>query len=154
MNTIGEQDNGKAPEMRVLGELSKPASPDNVAPFLDFVSSHGRELGFSDKRVREIEAAVEQALTNIIERAFEGATGSIHVTCNIDPRERFVVVIVDEGKPFNMLLAGSRFFDDEPEERKVATGTLKKMIDDIEYRRVENTNMLTLIAAKNVRSKQ
>lgn len=150
---MDEQENGQNSGMRVLGELREPAETTNLSVFVTFVSSRARELGFSDKRVQEIEAAVKEALHNIIEHAFAKVTGHIHITCNVDHGERLVVVIVDDGRPFNMLLAGARFFDDA-DDRNVSTLMIKRMVNDIEYKRVENTNILILIASEHIRSKE
>ncbi len=67
----------------------------------DFVEEAAREFGFGDDDVSNIVLAVDEACTNIIKHAYEGAsTGTITVEIRREGKT-FSVRIRDNGKAFN-----------------------------------------------------
>ncbi len=67
----------------------------------DFAGQAARDAGMDDSEVYEIELAVDEACTNVIEHAYgKDKKGEIECTC--DARENgLTIVIRDHGKPFD-----------------------------------------------------
>ena len=131
-------------EDRVPDDITKPALVDAIPALVEFVSTHAWEAGFEDERIREIGGAVEEALQNIVTFACPDGTGEIRMSCDVHDSGALIITIVDTGKPFNMLLAGTfpeaeDFF--EP-GKKPSTNVMKKVIKNIEYRRGSDRNTL------------
>lgn len=147
-------ENGETSDVRILGEVSRAGQAASVPSLAEFVAGKAKEQGFSEKRLGQIGDALHEALTNIISHAMAGKTGDIHITCSLDRADRLVIAIVDEGRPFNMLLADDPFINPNGEDmRNVSTRTMKRMMDTIEYKRVDNKNVLTLTASGHSRDK-
>ena len=74
---------------------------DNLVKIGDFVRQAAQDAGLDSFSVYQVETAVDEACTNIIEYAYgkEGA-GDIECTCQATPSQ-FVVILRDWGKPFN-----------------------------------------------------
>lgn len=135
---------GKRPEEKIPEEITKPATADAIPAFVEFASTHAWEAGFADERIREISRAVEEALRNIVTFACADGTGEIRMSCNVHESGTLIINIVDTGAPFNMLLAGTfpeakDFFEPGKEP---STRVMKKMIQNIEYRRGSDRNTL------------
>ncbi len=101
---------------------------------LDFVSSHLQAIGIDPMRTKDIRLAVEEILSNIFEHAYHGEKGEYELSCKKSP-DKYVIEISDSGKPFDMTI----------HQGGMGTFLIKKLISHIEYRRVENRNILTLI---------
>ena len=68
-----------------------------------------------------------------------------------------MISIVDTGDPFNILLADVVFAGEEPGdsgEKGIGAADKKRMIDNIEYKRVEQENMLTFTVSGRCRTKR
>ncbi len=147
-------DNGQKSDARILGEIRGSGEEASLPSLVEFVAAKAEERGFSEKRIGQIRNALQEALTNIIGHAMAGKPGDIRITCSLDRAERLVIAIVDDGRPFNMLLADDPFINPNAEGAKdVSTRTMKRMMDTIEYKRIENTNVLTLTASGYSRDK-
>jgi len=140
----------------VLGEIRRPAHMAALPELLEFVSSKEREQGFSPERIEEIGSALEEALAGVVTEAYRVRQGEISITCGLDPWGKLVISMIDTGDPFNILLADVVFAGEEPgDEKKMASARLiKKMIDNIEYKRVERENMLTFTVSGRCRTKR
>ena len=67
-----------------------------------FVSRIALKEGFSEESAAEIELALDEAVTNIVEHSYDyNPTQNIGITIATD-RSRFVITLVDKGKGFNM----------------------------------------------------
>jgi anti-sigma regulatory factor (Ser/Thr protein kinase) len=156
----GEGVNGDEEEgvtSNVIGEISRAARMSSVPELVQFVSSVERQEGFSDERIAEVEAAVREALTAIIHGDAKGRIGDITVTCKHDHWGKLVISIEDRGEAFNILLADVVFQGETSpvdEERRAAARLIKKMIDKIEQKRVDETNVLTFTLSPALRTKR
>lgn len=140
---------------QVLGEQTLPADAGCVGAFVEFAAGHARRRGFTDSRIDEITKVLNEALNNIIQFTFETSGGDIKVSCNIDKFGKFVLAIVDSGKPFNMLLEDDPFIGSlqpHPEGPKLSTRTMKRFSSNIEYKRLENRNHLIITLARDMKS--
>jgi anti-sigma regulatory factor (Ser/Thr protein kinase) len=142
-------------ENAIPDEMIKPALTDEIPALVTFVSSHAWEAGFEDERIREIGRAVEEALQNIVTFACPDGAGEIRMSCDVHDSGALIITIVDTGKPFNMLLAGTfpeaeDFF--EP-GKAPSTRIMKKAIKNIEYRRGSDRNIFVFTINPNLKKK-
>ena len=155
--TIGDiGDDSEIPESYVIGEISRPAQMTALPELLEFVAEVEGQEGFSDERIGEIEAALREAFTNIVENSEKDKGGDIAVTCKHDHWGKLMIVITDTAKPFNILLADIVFQGEKTpvnEGRRDSARIIKRMIDNIEQKRVDEQNVLTFTVAPRLRTK-
>ena len=151
--------NGESPQeeiTNVLGELIRPARIESVPEFLEFSASIERQEGFGEERIKEIETALREALTNIVKSAGKGGGGEVTVTCKHDHWGKLMIVIEDKGEPFNILLADIVFQGEKnpvDEERMHSARLIKRLIDNLEHKRVDESNILTFTVSPRLRTK-
>lgn len=150
-------DNGDRAKTNVIGEMSRPAQLASLPEFLEFVSSIERQEGFGEDRIGEVETALKEALTTIAKSAEKKqGGGDIVVTCKRDHWGKLMIVISDTGEPFNILLADIVFQGEESPvdaERRDSARVIKRLIDNIEQKRVDETNVLTFTVSPRLRTK-
>ncbi len=102
----------------------------------EFVSDKAKLFGFSSDDANKIALAVDEACTNLIQHAYHlDKSKQFCIEVETDKR-RFVVKILDDGKPFNPLDVNSpdmkKYFS---EFRKSGLGIhlMKLVMDDIKY---------------------
>jgi len=113
---------------------------------MDAVSECAREHGFDQKKIGKIELALEEALGNICNYSYSEEPGNAEVSCKQDNR-RFIIEIVDSGIPFDMTSLPAPDLTPNIEERKIGglgIFLIKKMVDEVKYRREGNFNILKL----------
>jgi anti-sigma regulatory factor (Ser/Thr protein kinase) len=95
-----------------------------------------------------VELALEEALTNVCNYAYDGEAGDVEARCILDDvSDGLVVEIIDSGKPFNPLDAPEPNLTPEVERRQMGgLGVLliSKIANDVRYQRLENQNLLRL----------
>ncbi len=134
----------KPQDPRPPDEIVQPAKEEAIPALVEFTTTQAWEAGFDDERIRGIGLAVDEALRNILEFARFDGDGEIRVSISTHDSGAMIIHIVDNGAPFNMLLAGTF-----PEVEKAlesdpmpSTKVMKKAIKNIEYIRGTNKNML------------
>ena len=75
----------------------------NLAKIAEFVRTASEEAGFDNASIYEIETAVDEACSNIIEHGYgaEGI-GDIDCTYQID-KKGLTIILNDHGQPFDLL---------------------------------------------------
>ncbi|UCE82696.1 MAG: ATP-binding protein [Deltaproteobacteria bacterium] len=134
--------------MRLLSELKLPAEISNLRDFINLVSKCAEEQGVSPGRITEIGVATEEALVNICMYAYQGATGDVKVSCMLDDENRFVIEIEDTGMAFDLLGVGDPNLTDDIAEREVGglgVFIIKELMNEVQYRREDNKNILKLV---------
>lgn len=123
-----------------------PASLDYLHAMLQFVCDHGRQAGFQEPILYQVELAVEEALVNIIMYAFEHKNETIEIDCVSWKHQHFDVVIMDRGIPFNPLNA-KKLSSVSGHESQGGWGIffILKIMDEVHYRYEDGKNILTLI---------
>ena len=114
---------------------------------IEFVSDFANEKGFSEKRIKEIELAAEEALVNVFNYAYPEEPGEVAVICKLEDNSRFTVEISDSGVPFNVLSLPDPDLTSKVPERKIGglgVFFIRKMTDEVRYRRVGDSNILIL----------
>jgi serine/threonine-protein kinase RsbW len=135
-----------------MSRLKLPARLENLQSFIKLAASCATELGFMQKRIREIELAVEEAIVNICNYAYQDGEGDVEMICR-DEGGLFIIEIEDYGKPFNILTLPEPDVTAGIMERQVrGLGVLliKKFMDDVYYCREADKNRLSLILCRPV----
>lgn len=140
----------------VLGEITRPGTAESIPELIEYVASIAKERNFSPERIAEVETALRAALGHILQTAYKEQTGNIAIVCRHDNFDNFVIAMVDTGTPSNILLADVSFPGEESagdKERKATARLIKKLVDNIEYKRVEQENTLTFTMSRALRKK-
>ncbi len=137
--------------MQLLSQKKWPARLESLYESLDFVSSCARALGFNAERIGELELVMEEVLVNIFKYAYRGKeTGDVTISCSEDGGN-LVMNVVDSGVPFDLLAASDPDITAGVDDRPVGglgIYLIKKLMDEVKYRREEGRNRLTLVLLK------
>ena len=137
--------------MDLLLQVKLPVIFENLTQFIESVSDCARAQGFGQKRVSQIELAMDEVIANIVNYSYPDKSGDAEVVCSIDDKNRFVIEIMDWGVPFNVLSLDDPDLVSDISERKVGglgVFMIREFMDDVKYRFEDNKNILTLIANK------
>lgn len=120
-----------------------------ISPIRRLVGSTAMREGFSEESIHELELAIDESITNIIEHGYNfDASKSIGVNIAFD-QDKMIITISDKGKPFNMQkLPENSFFSSKGPFRGRGQYIIRNTIDKIEYTPVsgvENKLVLTKI---------
>ncbi len=132
--------------MRTLLQIKLPAKLENLGRWMKAVSECAKEQGFDQKKIGKIELAVEEALANICNYSYPEEPGNAEVSCKQDNRQ-FIIEIIDSGIPFDMTSLPAPDLTSSIEKRKIGglgIFLIKKMVDEVKYRRERNFNILKL----------
>ncbi len=137
-------------------ELQVPAEIQSLKKIRDFIARIGKKYRLSDKTVNAFKLACDEASTNVIRHAYRDGSGMITVRA-IVRKQTVTVSLLDQG----------RFFDpkavkDPDLKRYVAIGKkgglgimmIRKLVDDIDYRKTEEGNELRLTNKREVRERR
>jgi len=116
-----------------------------------FVLSHARAENLPGGRMTDIELGLEEALVNIFQYAYPEGGGEVEISCRIDEGRKFIIEISDAGIPFDVLSVAEPDLSLALEDRQIGgLGVLliRKLMDDVTYRRERNRNVLTLTVIK------
>ncbi len=137
--------------MQAPSSIKLPAKLESLERLIGFVSDCAAGEGIERKRITEIEIATEEALVNIFNYAYEGKDGDVEVVCRADNNDRFIIEIMDLGVPFNLLSLQEPDTSLDISDRQIGglgIFLIRNLMDDVQYRREESRNILTLIASK------
>ena len=87
--------------MTRLGELRVPARHDNLRTISYFIHGIGHRLSLSDKALFDLELAIEEAATNIINHAYPGDQKGDIVLVADEMGDFVQVALTDWGVPLN-----------------------------------------------------
>jgi serine/threonine-protein kinase RsbW len=117
--------------------------PETIA----FVAGHAADWGLHPQRLSHLELAVEEAVANICDYAYEVPPGDF--TVRIRPESSSLVVeIVDDGVPFDPLDVAEPDLRAGVRDRPIGgLGILlvRRLMDEVSYRRDGDRNILTLV---------
>lgn len=138
--------------MQLISQKTRPARLESLYEFMDFVSSCAKALGYNAERIGELELVMEEILVNIIKYAYPGREpGDVTILCR-EEGGNLILDVVDSGVPFDLLAASDPDITAGVDERPVGglgIYLIKKLADDVKYRREKNKNRLTLSLFKN-----
>ena len=136
--------------MPAPSKIELPARMDSLRAFLTQAVVCAEKQGFNRDRIHDVQLALEEILVNIFSYAYPGGGGAVEMTCLPDAHGRLVVEIADRGVPFNMLAHADPDTSADIEERRIGglgIFFVKKLMDDVRYRRENDRNVLTIIAS-------
>lgn len=134
-------------------ELTLLNRPSELARLQDQLESLGREHGFPAKVLHDIQLAAEEHLTNILNYAFTDQTDhKIAIRLMVDD-SALRIEVEDDGRPFNPLDHPMPDLSPPLDARPIGglgIHMMKKSTDRLEYRRVADKNVLTMV--KNIKA--
>lgn len=101
-----------------------------------FTEAIGQEEVWNNDVTEQVIIAVDEAVTNVMEHAYECKQGYPIKISFIIEADRFSVIIVDQGKPFDFrsfLLADIQKKLQERAQKGMGTIIMKKFMDTLEY---------------------
>jgi serine/threonine-protein kinase RsbW len=126
------------------------ADKGQIPAVIAFVMRQAEPWDLHRRRRTQLQLALEEAIVNICDYAYEKPPGEIVV--RVEPSEsRFAVELVDEGVPFDPLAV------EEPDLRAAAheraaggLGILlvRRVMDEVSYRREGSRNVLRLVIGR------
>lgn len=141
------------------GSLSKtmdktfPASLDRLYEMLHFIREQAAIAEFDESEISKIELAVEETLVNIITYGYPKRSGIIEINCSPSVANGIKIIIKDKGLAYNPLTNAKKFDPAASLEKRSIGGYgiffILKIMDEVDYKRVETYNVLTLTKFKN-----
>lgn len=116
----------------------------NLARVADFVADAARKTKISQRQSDDIQMAVDEAVTNVMEHAYAGRTnGHISIQLEIDAKA-ILVEIRDQGHAFNPKKVKKPNVNSPLSERSIGglgIFFMKKLMDKVEFTRDETGNI-------------
>ena len=125
-----------------------PAVYSSLSPISILVRDIAERIGFDEKRVYDIELAIDEACSNIIDHAYlPGQQGEMTISMATD-QNGMTIVLSDQGQPFNPndIPAPDLISDiNVRQERGLGVFLVHQLMDYVHYEVLpDNTNQLTL----------
>ncbi len=124
-------------------KISLASETDAIGPALDELESRLIEVGVSTEHVLEVRLLGEEAITNVVKYA-SAASMALEVQVT---REEIVVVLRDDGKPFDPSSAESPDLEASLADRALGglgIHLIQSLSDAVSYAREEDRNVLRL----------
>jgi serine/threonine-protein kinase RsbW len=126
-----------------------PASYDSLESIGEFSSRAAKEAGFDDNSVYEVQLAVDEAATNIIEHAYGGeGMGDILISYEVAP-ETLILRLHDHGKPFDPKLVKNPRLHlklEDVSSRGLGIFWMRKLMDEVRFEfSLDGGNTLTMM---------
>lgn len=137
--------------MTVLTSLRMSAKLENLGTFIGSLSNCAKTQKFEQEKVSRMELAAEEALVNVFRYAYPEAPGDVEMTCKLE-EDRFTIEIIDSGIPFDVTATPDPKVTGGVHEREpggLGIFFIKKVMDEVRYRRENDRNILTLIIQKD-----
>lgn len=116
----------------------------NLARVAEVVADAAKKAKLSQKQSDDVQMAVDEALTNVMEHAYAGqANGQISIQLRVDEQE-FFVEIRDQGKPFDPKKVKKPNTKSPLSERAIGglgIFFMKKLMDKVEFTRDQTSNI-------------
>ncbi len=128
------------------------AEMQNLEHFVSAIREYAARHTFTEKRIREIELAAEEALVNIFQHAYPaGQGGEVTLECSLNRMQQLIIRFMDTGIPFDGSAFDAPDLTSELDERPVGGLGLffiHAMMDEVSFHREGDTNILTLLAGR------
>ncbi len=127
--------------------LSLPSDMELISSIRQFVGQVARKQGFGEEDAHDVEIALSEALTNVVEHGYppHNTAYRVDVTCEIDA-SKCVLILHDEGKVFDPVSATIPPISEQRRERDFHLGTfyIRRCMDDVHYATRAQKNTLTM----------
>lgn len=124
-----------------------PARIDVIPDVMNYVSAAAEKAALHPKRVMHIQLAVDEAMANICNYAYQIPPGEVLVRIQYQ-EDRFIVEMIDEGIPFDPLNVTEPDVQLDIEKREVGglgIFLLRQLMQEVRYRREGTQNILTFV---------
>ena len=136
-----------------MNALRLPATMENLSNLMRFVTDLLTKNGFPEQRALEIEIAAEEVLVNIIRYAYsEGSPGDVELRGRVVSEDEFMLEFEDGGVPFDPTSLSPPDVNLSLSQREpggLGFFLVRKMVNEVRYRRERNRNILTLLIRKS-----
>lgn len=113
----------------------------------EFVQNMLRRYGCSSKIMMQINLVMEELFVNIASYAYQNGNGTCKVIVNYDGEKEVVIIIEDDGIPFNPLEKADPDITLSAQNREIGGLGIfitKKIMDQIEYQFANQKNRLKM----------
>ena len=131
----------------VHDDLQMRADMDELPRMKDFVVNAAEKAGMNSRDTKCLRLAVEEAVTNVIQYAYDGGNNCQLSLSACTTGNALEVTITDKGKPFNPTtapMADTTIPADERTEGGLGILLLHRMSDGLDYRREDGCNILKI----------
>jgi anti-sigma regulatory factor (Ser/Thr protein kinase) len=129
-------------------ELTVDGRLDNLASIADFVVKAAQSSGLDERATFEVQLAVDEACTNVIQHSYgEEGKGEIVLCCELADSD-FVVTIRDHGRPFDPECVPAPDLTCSLAERRegmLGLYFMRQLMDEVCFRFDAEGNELTMI---------
>ena len=135
-----------------MNTLKRKAELQFLAEMVQFVANSATLSGFSQEILNDIKLIAEEIIVNIIDHGYSNNAGDIEISCWLEGENKFITEIVDSGIAFDILKKEDPDLSLGISERPIGgLGILliKKLADDVEYRRLKEKNILKFVILKS-----
>jgi len=136
-----------------MNALRLPATMENLSNLMRFVTDLLTKNGFPEQRAFKIELAAEEVLVNIIQYAYsEGSPGEVELRGRAVSEDEFMLEFEDGGVPFDPTSLSPPDVNLSLSQREpggLGFFLVRKMVNEVRYRRERNRNILTLLIRKS-----
>jgi len=126
-------------------KLEINASLENLDKALEFVNTELEQGKCSQDIQEKIDIAVEEIFVNISDYAYSPGSGNAVISVSVT--DKIVITFEDTGKPYNPLEGPEPDLSKPLMERDIGglgVFLVKKLMDNVEYARVDNKNVLSM----------
>ncbi len=124
-----------------------PGRFESLSSIAEFVRFEAKEADLSYKDIFELETAVDEAVSNIIEHAYGGeGIGEISCTCT-QVEDGILITLEDYGQPFDPSCVPVPDLNTQLKNRKnhgLGYYLMCQLMDEVKFEYKENQNRLTL----------
>jgi anti-sigma regulatory factor (Ser/Thr protein kinase) len=134
-----------------MKKIESSARIEHLERLIEFISRCATEQGFGQERTQEMEVATEEVLVNIFNYAYPEEAGKVQVSCTGEDEVGFIIEVMDDGIPFNILSLPDPDVTSGISDRKVGglgVFLVRELVNEIRYRRDGDRNILTLVFHK------
>jgi serine/threonine-protein kinase RsbW len=125
-----------------------PGNFESLEAISLYITQAARSAGLDDSAVYQVQLAVDEACSNIIDHAYGGSGhGDIEMTVNVT-LQGLTIILRDHGKPFDPQNAPEPNLSlpiEQLEPRGVGLYLMRKMMDDVRFEfSPRNGNLVTM----------
>jgi serine/threonine-protein kinase RsbW len=122
---------------------------ENIPKVAEFVTESLQKFGMQDGKIFDLNVAVDEACTNIIQNGYSpDEEGIIEIQCKMLTENKAAVLIKDYGKPFDMTKHSNVDTTSNLEERRpggLGLFFMRELVDEIYYEYKGNYEILTMV---------
>jgi len=129
---------------------------DELNKLTQFIEQLGEQMSLSPSLVMNLNLAMEEAVSNVILYAYPEQQSDKQIEITVSRNgDKLIMTVTDDGSAFDLMKKEDPDIDLPAEERPIGglgIFLIKKIMDEVEYRRMNGNNVLTLV--KKIINKQ